>query len=193
MITTVNPKGQGTIPEPLRDRYGFAPGTKVVWAGVRRRPHPQAPPIGRAAAWAFQGGRADGNAAGGARPGPHARRWPIAMADRAGSRPGAHRRLRGPLAEAAGRCSAGSGFGRTVVILCGMTHRVGAKGQVVIPKDLRDRLGIGPGDEVEFALDEGGDAVRLEPVRDRPTLRGSLAGLRLVAELEADHRSEARR
>ena len=41
MITTVNPKGQGTIPEPLRDRYGFAPGTKVVWAGVRRRPHPQ--------------------------------------------------------------------------------------------------------------------------------------------------------
>lgn len=31
MITTVNPKGQVTIPEPLRDRYGFAPGTKVVW------------------------------------------------------------------------------------------------------------------------------------------------------------------
>jgi len=31
MITTVNPKGQVTIPEPLRDRYGFPPGTKVVW------------------------------------------------------------------------------------------------------------------------------------------------------------------
>jgi AbrB family looped-hinge helix DNA binding protein len=31
MITTVNPKGQVTIPEPLRNRYGFAPGTKVVW------------------------------------------------------------------------------------------------------------------------------------------------------------------
>lgn len=31
MITTVNPKGQVTIPETLRDRYGFLPGTKVVW------------------------------------------------------------------------------------------------------------------------------------------------------------------
>ncbi len=31
MITTVNPKGQVTIPEPLRARYGFPPGTKVLW------------------------------------------------------------------------------------------------------------------------------------------------------------------
>jgi bifunctional DNA-binding transcriptional regulator/antitoxin component of YhaV-PrlF toxin-antitoxin module len=31
MITTVNPKGQVTIPEPLWSRYGFPPGTKVVW------------------------------------------------------------------------------------------------------------------------------------------------------------------
>lgn len=31
MITTVNPKGQVTIPEPLRSQYGFPPGTKVVW------------------------------------------------------------------------------------------------------------------------------------------------------------------
>ena len=31
MVTTVNPKGQVAIPESLRDRYGFPPGTKVVW------------------------------------------------------------------------------------------------------------------------------------------------------------------
>ena len=31
MITTLSPKGQVTIPESLRARYGFPPGTKVVW------------------------------------------------------------------------------------------------------------------------------------------------------------------
>jgi AbrB family looped-hinge helix DNA binding protein len=31
MIMTVDHKGQVTIPAPLRDRYGFPPGTQVVW------------------------------------------------------------------------------------------------------------------------------------------------------------------
>ena len=30
-VTTVNPKGQVTIPEPLRTKYGFPPGTRVIW------------------------------------------------------------------------------------------------------------------------------------------------------------------
>lgn len=30
-VTTVNPKGQVTIPDEIRARYGFAPGTKVAW------------------------------------------------------------------------------------------------------------------------------------------------------------------
>lgn len=72
-----------------------------------------------------------------------------------------------------------------------MTHRVGPKGQVVIPKEFRDHLGISPGDEVDFALDDG--AVRVEPVRNGASLRGRLAGYRLIEGLEADHRSERRR
>jgi AbrB family looped-hinge helix DNA binding protein len=72
-----------------------------------------------------------------------------------------------------------------------MTHRVGPKGQVVIPKELRDRLGISSGDEVDFSLD--GDAVRVEPARPGATLRGSLAGLKLTATLESDHEAERAR
>jgi AbrB family looped-hinge helix DNA binding protein len=62
---------------------------------------------------------------------------------------------------------------------------------VVIPKALRDKLGIVPGDEVVFALED--DAVRIEPVRKRPSLRGTLAGFDLTSALEADRRSERTR
>jgi AbrB family looped-hinge helix DNA binding protein len=65
-----------------------------------------------------------------------------------------------------------------------MTSRVGSKGQVVTPKVLRDRLGIVPGDEVDVALDD--NAVRVAAVREHASLRGTLAGLGLTAELEAD-------
>lgn len=41
----------------------------------------------------------------------------------------------------------------------GMTQRVGPKGQVVIPKPMRDELGLEPGSEVDFELD--GDGVRV--------------------------------
>ena len=58
----------------------------------------------------------------------------------------------------------------------------------MIPKAMRDRLGIAPGDEVDFTLED--DAVRVEPRRERPSLRGQFAGLGLTAMLEADHRSE---
>lgn len=40
--------------------------------------------------------------------------------------------------------------------------RVTSKGQVTIPKEIRDKLGIGPGSEVEFRPSEGG--VRLVAV-----------------------------
>jgi AbrB family looped-hinge helix DNA binding protein len=70
----------------------------------------------------------------------------------------------------------------------GMTSRMGPKGQVVIPKATRERLGIAPGDEVDFSLED--DAVRVELRRGRPSLGGQFAGLGLAATLEADRRAE---
>lgn len=66
--------------------------------------------------------------------------------------------------------------------------RVGTKGQVVIPKPLRDALGLRPGDEVEFHLE--GRGVRIEPAPSLEGWRGSLAGMGLLEELEGEHRAE---
>lgn len=60
--------------------------------------------------------------------------------------------------------------------------RVTTKGQVTIPKDIRDRLGIGPGSEVEFV--EGADGV-IELVKgdaggSEALLRGFDAWLRRI-------------
>jgi len=68
-----------------------------------------------------------------------------------------------------------------------MTHRVGAKGQVVIPKELRDELGIEPGDEVSFWRHD--DHVAVRPA-GRAELRGRFRGRDLTARLEADRRAE---
>lgn len=45
--------------------------------------------------------------------------------------------------------------------------RVTEKGQITIPKELRDALGIGPGSEVEFERDD--DAIVVRKMRDAPT------------------------
>lgn len=50
-----------------------------------------------------------------------------------------------------------------------MTHKVGIKGQVVIPKAIRDEIGIKPGDEVVFEPD--GRDVRVRRVVDDPETR----------------------
>jgi AbrB family looped-hinge helix DNA binding protein len=50
-----------------------------------------------------------------------------------------------------------------------MTHKVGVKGQVVIPKAIRDEIGIEPGDEVMFEPD--GRDVRVRRVADDPEVR----------------------
>jgi AbrB family looped-hinge helix DNA binding protein len=52
-----------------------------------------------------------------------------------------------------------------------MTHKVGIKGQVVIPKAIRDEIGIKPGDEVTF--EPNGSEVRVRRVEDDPGRRAA--------------------
>jgi len=75
-----------------------------------------------------------------------------------------------------------------IVILRSMTYRVGPKGQVVIPKVLREQLGIVPGDEIDFSLDD--DVLHLRAVRPTSSLRGSFSGIKLTELLETDRRAE---
>ena len=82
-------------------------------------------------------------------------------------------------------------MGDSLVILSGMTYRVGPKGQVVIPKELRDELGIEPGDEVSFWRHE--DHVALRPTHRRPALRGRFARRDLVGELERQRAGDLER
>lgn len=50
--------------------------------------------------------------------------------------------------------------------------RVTSKGQVTIPKEIRDQLGIQPGSEVEFVNDNDGEVIlRLSPPGERDVER----------------------
>ena len=72
-----------------------------------------------------------------------------------------------------------------------MTHKVGPKGQVVIPKDLRDEFGIEPGDEVVFWRD--GDHVAVRALHGSRPLKGRFAGRSLVDQLDADRAADRQR
>lgn len=61
----------------------------------------------------------------------------------------------------------------------------------MIPQELREALGIEPGDEVSFWQE--GDHVAVRPARDRRPLLGRLAGLPLMASLEAERAAERER
>lgn len=76
-----------------------------------------------------------------------------------------------------------------VVILSGITDatigamRVTSKGQVTIPHDVRRRLGVEPGSEVDFVIDDG--AVRLI----RLVRRGDGGGADIVKRMRSHHLS----
>ncbi len=52
-----------------------------------------------------------------------------------------------------------------------MATTVTSKGQVTIPKSVRDRLGIQPGDAVEFELAPDGRVVLVKVEAERPRSR----------------------
>jgi antitoxin PrlF len=43
------------------------------------------------------------------------------------------------------------------------SSKISSKGQITVPQEIRKRLGLGPGDRVEFAVEEGHAVIR--PVR----------------------------
>lgn len=70
-----------------------------------------------------------------------------------------------------------------------MTVRIGAKGQVVIPKSIRDRIGLHPGDEVDFEVRDN-DEVVVVAVRDARPMAGRFAGSGMAERLLADRAAE---
>jgi len=71
-----------------------------------------------------------------------------------------------------------------------MTRRVGPKGQVVIPKAMREQVGLRPGEEVDFALED--DRVVVFPRGSRPALGGRFRGTGMAARLLEDRGLEPR-
>jgi AbrB family looped-hinge helix DNA binding protein len=71
-----------------------------------------------------------------------------------------------------------------------MTGRIGTKGQVVIPKALRDRAHLQPGDEVDFELRE--EEIVLVARRVPARLGGRFGNTGMAARLLEDRAREPR-
>ncbi len=70
-----------------------------------------------------------------------------------------------------------------------MTYKVGPKGQVVLPKRIRERLGIEPGDDV--LVEREGDHIEIRKAATIASLRGIFKdGPDMLADLEREHREE---
>lgn len=79
---------------------------------------------------------------------------------------------------------------RQPVYSLSMTGRIGAKGQVVIPKAVRELANLHPGDEVEFDL--RGDEIVLVARRRPATLGGRFGGSGMARRLMQDRARDPR-
>ena len=71
------------------------------------------------------------------------------------------------------------------------TARITSKGQITIPKQVRVRLAVGPGDQLAFEFDESGH-LRVAPMRRAlPPLRGFLAREAAGKRLDCEKIDEA--
>ena len=71
------------------------------------------------------------------------------------------------------------------------TARITSKGQITIPKQVRVRLAVEPGDQLAFEFDESG-LLRVVPVRSTlPPLRGFLAHEAAGKRLDCEKIDEA--
>lgn len=72
-----------------------------------------------------------------------------------------------------------------------MTMRVGPKGQVVVPKAIRERVGIEPGDQVD--VDEVDGEIRIRRAKRFTDVRGALGPAIGMADWEREKRRERQR
>ena len=70
-----------------------------------------------------------------------------------------------------------------------MQATIDRAGRVVIPKQIRDALGLWPDTELEITIDGGG--VRLEPVRQQERPVEESDGLPLLGRVEHAHLTDA--
>ena len=68
--------------------------------------------------------------------------------------------------------------------------KLSSKGQVVLPKEVRDKLGIGPGATLRVVV--SGGKIEIEPLSKKliDRLYGRFSGSKLVQSLENDHARE---
>ncbi|BAD85265.1 transcription regulator, SpoVT/AbrB family [Thermococcus kodakarensis KOD1] len=71
-----------------------------------------------------------------------------------------------------------------------VTVKVSSKGQIVLPKSIREKLGINPGDEVEVL--DFGDEIVIVPVKKNVDLMGILKFDKPLKDVMREVREEER-